>query len=211
MMLSILIPTTPDRHEMFTSLYNELHRQLQYCETFHPSLGNVEILVDDSIKFLEGGLSIGKKREALMMRAQSKYLCFVDDDDLISANYLETILRLCQNDTDLVTFRSFCMLKSFWSVVDMSLKYPTNDQMNPDFIIRRKPWHVCAIRSVYAKMHKFDDISYGEDWNWFEKVLQYCTTESHTDAILHMYRHGDHSQADQIVNYIRNGLQKDSY
>lgn len=202
-LLSILIPTTPERVEMFNGLYQDLHRQAVTIENLHPSLGRVEVLADDSKKFLDGGLSIGKKRESLVQRASGKYLCFVDDDDLVSPNYIETILRLCHQDADLVTFRSFCMLKTFWGVVDMSLKYPMNDQMNPDFIIRRKPWHVCAIKSHYAKLHQFDDINYGEDWNWFEKVLKYCTTESHTDAILHMYRHGSHSEADKIVNYAK--------
>jgi hypothetical protein len=205
--LSILIPTTPDRGEMFTGLYNELQNQVEYCKTFHPSLGNVQILVDDSVKFLEGGLSIGKKREALVMRAQGKYLCFVDDDDLVSGNYLETLLRLCQNDADVITFRSFCMLKQFLSVVDMSLNHEENEQMNPDFIVRRKPWHICPVRSVYAKMHGFLDISYAEDWDWFGRVLPMCANEVHTNAILHVYRHGDHSESDKITRYL-NGDEK---
>ena len=197
--LSILIATTPDRHEMFTSLFNELHRQLEYIQTFHKSLGRIEILIDDSKRFLEGGLSIGKKREALMKRAEGKYLCFVDSDDKISGNYLETIMRLCKQDADVITFRSFAMLETFWTVIDMSLNHGDNQQANPDFIVRRKPWHVCPVKSHYAKIHNFDDINYGEDWRWYEKVLQSCKTEVHTDAILHMYIHGKHSEADKIT------------
>jgi hypothetical protein len=203
--LSILIPTTSERVDMFTSLYNELHRQLEYVQTFHPTLGRVEILVDDSVKFLEGGLSIGKKREALVKRAEGRYLCFLDDDDIPAGNYLETILRLCKHDADVVTFRSFCMLKTFLSVVDMSLKYPMNDEVNPDFIVRRRPWHINPVKSHLAKVHSFSDTNYGEDWDWFEKVLRGCTTEAHTDAVLHIYRHGDHSLADKITNHVELG------
>lgn len=199
--LSILIPTIPERGDMFTRLFNELNSQLQYVQTVHPSLGNVQILVDDSKRFLDGGLSIGKKREALVRRAEGRYLCFLDDDENISRNYLETILRLCQRDADVITFRNFSRLERYWMVVDMSLKYAVNDQPNPDFMVRRRPWHICPVKSVFAKLHQFTDISYGEDWLWFEQVLKHCTTEAKTDAVIHEYHHGKHSEADKITNH----------
>lgn len=197
--LSILIPTIPERGEMFTELFNELHNQLQYIQTVHPALGRVEILVDDSKRFLDGGLSIGKKREALVKRAEGRFLCFLDDDEGIAPNYLETILRLCKQDADVCTFRSISKLQTYWMVVDMSLKYLANDQANPEYMIRRKPWHICPVRSLFAKMHNFTDINYGEDWAWFEQVLSHCTTEAKSGAIIHEYRHGKHSEADRIV------------
>lgn len=199
--LSILIPTIPERVEMFTKLYNELHKQLAYMQTFHESLGNIEILVDDSKKFNYGGLSIGKKREALVKRAEGRFLCFLDDDDQISGNYLETLVRLCQNRADVVTFRSLANLESYWSIIDMSLKYSGNDQCSPDYITRRRPWHICPVKSFLAKAHDFEDISYGEDWQWFEKVANSCLSESHTDAVIHSYVHRNSiSEADKIIN-----------
>jgi hypothetical protein len=208
--LSILIPTIPERVEMFTRVFNEVHRQIQYCHTVHPSLGSVEVLVDDSKKFLDGGLSIGKKREALVQRASGKYLCFLDDDERISPNYLETILRLCQYGADVVTFRNFSRLENFWMLVDMSLKYHTNDQASPDFMIRRRAWHICPVRSIFAKLYSFPDTNYSEDWEWFEKVLKHCTTEAKTDAILHEYHHGKHSQADKITQHAQPELGREN-
>lgn len=199
--LSILIPTIPERGDMFTKLYNEVMNQVAYMRTVHPSLGDVEVLVDDSKRFLDGGLSIGKKREALVKRAKGKYLCFLDDDEWISGNYVESIMRMGQNDKDVITFRSFCRLETFSMVVDMSIHYPGNDEATPNFTIFRRPWHVCPVRSLFAKLHDFEDTSYGEDWQWFKKVLDHCTTEEKTYAILHEYRHGKHSEADKITNH----------
>lgn len=199
--LSILVATTPDRNEMFTELFNELHKQLEYMNTFHPSLGNIEILVDDSKRFLDGGLSIGKKREALLKRAEGRYLCYLDSDEKIAGNYLETLVRLCQTKADVITFRSLANLDTYWSLVDMSLNYSVNDETNPNFITRRMPWHICPVKSHLAKVHQFSDTSYGEDWGWFEKVLKGCTSEAHTDAIIHSYVHrASVSEADRIVN-----------
>jgi hypothetical protein len=196
--LSILIPTIPERVDMFTALYNKLHRQLEYMQTFHASMGHIEILVNSDKRFLEGGPSIGKKREELVKRAEGKYLCFLDDDEDIADNYLETLVRLCHRDADVVTFRSFAKLKNYWCLIDMGLHYP-NDQANPNYTVRRSPWHVCPVRSYFAKLYSFSDINYGEDWLYFEQVLKHCTTEAKTEAIIHSYQHGDHSEADKIV------------
>jgi hypothetical protein len=196
--LSILIPTTPDREPMFTPLYNEVMKQISYINTFHPSLGRIQVLVDDSKRFLDGGLSIGKKRESLVKRAEGKYLCFLDSDDCIAPNYVETLVRLCQRDTDVCTFRNISRTETFWFLVDMGFHYP-NDQANPNFTVRRRPWHICPVRSSFAKLHSFPDTNYSEDFEWMHKVLTLCTTEAKSEAILHEYRHGKHSEADKIT------------
>lgn len=199
--LSILIPTIPERVEMFTELHKKISSQITYCQTVHPSLGRVELLVDDSKKFLDGGLSIGKKREALVKRAEGVFLCFVDDDEDVSPNYVEALLRLAQRDADICVFRNFTMLQNYWFVCDMSIHYP-NDQPSPKHTVRRRPWHCCAVKSHLAKLYPFPDKSYGEDAEWMEKVLTHVTTEAKTEEVLHLYHHGSHSSADEIT---RNG------
>lgn len=197
--LSILIPTTPERQEMFTRLYNEVYKQITYVHTTHPSLGRVEVLVDDSPRFLDGGLSVGKKREALVKRAEGKYLCFLDSDESVSPDYVETLVRLCIKDQDVCTFKAMVSMSSFWALVDMRLFYKVNDQINPDYIVRRPPWHICPVRSVFAKLVDFSDKNNAEDFEWMEKVLTYCVSEAHTERILFKYTHGDHSEVDEIT------------
>lgn len=196
--LSVLMCTTPERNEMFSKLFSELHRQLEYCQTFHETLGRVEILVDDSIRFLDGGLSVGKKREALLKRAEGKYLCYLDSDESISPDYLETILRLCYQQQDICTFRAMVKLKDFWALVDMSLRYKTNEQITPDYTVRRRPWHICAVKTEYAQRHHFPDLNNAEDFVWMERVLTHCVSEAHTDRIIFQYNHGDNSEVDKI-------------
>lgn len=198
--LSILIPTIPERVEMFTKLYNEVNAQIEYMNTFHPTLGRIEVLVDPSPRFLDGGLSIGKKREALVKRAEGKYLCFLDDDESISPKYVETLVRLCCKNQDVCTFRNISKVQGYWMIVDMGLSYP-NDPASNDFMVRRKPWHICPVRSEFAKKYPFTDTNYGEDWAWFEQVLTHCLTEAKSESVIHQYNHGKHSEADKIINH----------
>lgn len=193
-----MICSTPERSEMFGRLFTQLHRQLEYMQTFHNTLGNIEILFDDSKRFLDGGLSIGKKRQSLVQRAEGKYLCFLDSDESIPGNYLESLVRLCHKDQDICTFKAIANMEQFWSIIDMRLDYKVNDQINPNYTVRRPPWHCCPVRSVFAKMFEFPDLNNAEDFVWMEKVLTCCTSEAHTDAILFRYNHGKHSEADLI-------------
>lgn len=200
-MLSILIPSIPERKKLLNNLMNELKRQLSIIK-YHESLGEIRILYNDGKSFLDGGLSIGKKREQLVMQSTGKYLCFLDDDETISPDYAETLLRLCNQDQDVCTFKAFSKLESCWGIINMSLKYKVNDQFSPEYEIRRPPWHICPVRADFARLYKFKDKNNAEDFEWFEKVLTHCTTESHTDKIIFQYNHGKHSEADKIENHV---------
>ena len=187
MKLSILIPTLPQRKKMFNILRKNLTAQIDYVHSTHPSLGQVEILFDSSKKFLKGGLSVGAKRDALKCRATGEYLVFVDDDDMIAQNYLESILRLMESNPDIITFRSLYKSSTYWGIVDMNLNHAENEQMNDSTIVKRQPFHVCPIRTSIAQQHSFPDINNAEDWGWMVKVLTDCKTQSHSDQILHQY------------------------
>lgn len=204
--LSILCPTIPSRKRQFENLRYKIAMQIAALSKDHPTLGEVEFVPDDSKPFLEGGLSIGSKCNALLYRAQGKFLCFLHDDDNVSPNYVETLVRLCRMDADVVTFRNITMLDTFWTTVDMSLYYP-NDQASPMFEIRRQPWNICPVRSEFAKKVMYPDINYGEDADWMSKVLTKCTTEAKTNSILHQYNHSTRtSEADKITNHLQHAI-----
>lgn len=198
-LLSILCATTPERAEMFGRLYRELNRQIYEFDKFHSSIGKCNIIIDSSRRFLDGGLSIGKKRQGLVERANGKYLCFLDDDESVSPDYIETLMRMCQSDNDICTFRAIVKMQNFWTLVDMQLNTLENEQLTPDKTVSRPPWHVCPVKSVYAKMFGFPDKNAAEDFVWMEKVLKCCHTETHTERILFQYNHKQESESDKIL------------
>lgn len=203
MLLSILIPTLPSRIERFNSLFVNLAFQKSAFAMFHSTIGASEIIVNNEESYLNGGPSIGHKRQKLINEASGKYVLFLDDDEDIAPNYIETLMRLCSEDKDICTFKSIAKMDNYWMTVDMSLAYSENEQANPEGI-KRRPWHICPVRSYFAKLHSFEDINYGEDFKWMEQVLQHCQTEAKSNYILHQYNHSSKfSEADKITNHVQ--------
>lgn len=190
--------TTPDRSDMFNKLFAELTSQVLLMKQYHSTLGAIQILVDDSKGFLEGGLSIGEKRQCLLDKAKGKYICYLDSDDWIAPNYLEALVRLCQSDMDVCTFKNMTKTSGYWAVINMLLGVD-NEDATPSKTVMRSPWHICPIRRSIAIRHSFPKTNYGEDWEWLNEVLKECETEAHSQMILHEYRHGVHSESDKIT------------
>lgn len=199
-MLSILIPSIPERAERLNKLVKELERQKDFCSKVHDSLGSVEIVVDDSKRFLQGGLSIGDKRNDLLNRAFEDYVCFLDDDDWVSPDYIETLLRLCNEGKDVCTFKSLFKCDDYWTIIDMKLG-SVNDGATPENEVKRNAWHICPIRREIALKVKFSSLNHNEDWDWMNRVLKNVKTEAKTNRILHNYNHYKvDSEADKILN-----------
>jgi glycosyltransferase involved in cell wall biosynthesis len=193
-LLSILMPTIPDREASFGALWAEVDRQRQGDVA-------VEVLVDESKKFLDGGLSIGGKRDALVQRATGKYVCFLDDDDWIFPNYKQVLLTACAGDKDAYSFNQLYICKDFTSVIQMSHNNTENEQVRPHGITKRTIWHTCAIRAEIAKSERFTNINYDEDWRWLKLIIPKIKTSEHLDILLHQYNDVPKtSEATKIIN-----------
>lgn len=198
--LTILTPSIPEHDVQRTMLSIYMDKQIQHFAEFHSSLGVVLHEVYHTESFLNGGLSIGKKREFMVSEVATEYCCFLDADDMPSPNYVEQLMRLCNRGDDVVTFRSFVQNDYYWTLVDMALYHTQDEQANPERIVKRKPWLVCPVRTEYAKAFLFPNTNYSEDSIWMNQVLTLCKTESHTDQILHSYRHSSKtSESDRIM------------
>jgi hypothetical protein len=179
--LSILTPSVPERIDShLKTLLEKLKKQI--------GDKNVEHLV-----FLDNKKrSIGYKREALVDIAKGKYMAFVDDDDDISDDYVDSLLEGTKSNADVITFKQKCLVNNnIPSVINFSLNNKVNQEYFPNSIIQRMPFHVCAWRSEIAKKHKFTDKNYSEDWFWSQQLIKDAKTEYHIDKIIHTYIYSD--------------------
>ncbi len=86
MSISILIPTLPARRDNFAMLLHHLQEQIRNNKAEH----RVEILFDATP---QGKITIGEKRQRLIERARMDYVVFIDDDDWVSHDYIESVLH----------------------------------------------------------------------------------------------------------------------
>lgn len=171
--LSILIPSIPSRFERFKKLFEKINSQ---------ATNEVEILG----LFDNKQRSIGQKRDALMQMSIGEYVCFCDDDDDISEDYISSLLQGIKHQPDVICFKQKAIINGDACVVDFDINND-NQEFKKDTTIKRQPFHVCAFKGKIARKYHFPDTNYGEDWQWCELVLKDVKTQYKIDSIIHIY------------------------
>lgn len=199
LVLSIVMISVPERKEQYDALVKKVQAQIDHCKEVHPTIGDAEIIKIITPKTISGGPTIGYKRQMGLERSKAIYVCWLDDDDDVAPNYVETILRSAYNhrDADIITFNSLSVFDDFWCLVRMDLNNLEDEQARPG-IINRRPYHVCAFRrkNIEGKA-KFPNANIDEDTGFLSKALPLCKRQAHTDAILHRYNRTTKSLAEE--------------
>ena len=159
-LLSILICTIPERKEMFDALISELRKQ-------HDKM-QVQVVYNNM-----ASLSIGEKRNRILQDADGEYVCFIDDDDKVSSDYIEKILEALKEKPDCCSLRGVIT----WDgenpeIFEHSLYYPDykTNPVNSPIRYERYPNHLNVIRADIAKQFKFPETNYGEDTDWATQI-----------------------------------------
>ena len=169
--LSVLIPSIPERFY----LLNELYRKL--------SSEHVEVLclADNKI------MSIGEKRDKLLTLAKGRYITFVDDDDMVSDDYISSILEVVDNnDIDLITFLQRANISGVTSTIDFDIAHEKNEEFH-EGTVNRRPFHVCVWKRAKVKHIRFPHINYGEDSAWSEQACLEVSSQIKINKVLHFY------------------------
>lgn len=160
--MSILIPTLESRKKLF----NELYAAVAYQINEAGFKGLVEIVVESD----DGKLSVGMKRNRLLMRSLGEYVCFLDDDDAVSPDYVKMLYQSIATYPDCVELRGIITFdglnpKEFIH----SLKY--KEYFEKDGIYYRPPNHLNVVRRDVAIRFQFPLKYFGEDSDW---TMQMC-------------------------------------
>jgi len=182
--LSILIPTLASRQEQCLTLVDSLLDQVE----FNDLVGKVEIIT----QYDSGEKSIGTKRNELIQKAKGEYVCFVDDDDNVSKDYVKLLMEGINLGVDC------CSLKGVitWDgvkpeIFEHSTKYTewkTNEGLEP---VRYERYinHLNCVKKSIAYQIKYNEINFGEDKMWSEELQKsgLIKTEHYIDSILYHY------------------------
>lgn len=95
---SILVPTLGERRPLFKWLMSHLLPQTE------PYGGRVRVVGWHN----DGSPSLPKIRQSMVLGATTDYVCFVDDDDLVSPGYVDEIVTALAERPDYVGFQVQC-------------------------------------------------------------------------------------------------------
>jgi glycosyltransferase involved in cell wall biosynthesis len=182
MLFSILICSLHSRKEFLTRIMKILTPQLEGVADL------VEILIETD----EREMSIGAKRNILLDKAKGKYIAFVDDDDIVSSDYISKILDALEKDPDVVGMHLLHFNDgAFAGLTYHSLKYRSwfENQDKSTGLMRyyRNPNHLNPVRRKYAIKTRFPEISMGEDKDYSGNLLQYLETEEYITEPIYYY------------------------
>lgn len=184
-LLSILIPTLPERTRLLSRLKNILEPQVSK----HPGV---------EIKYHDAGrqMTTGEKRNHLINNCEGEYFSFIDDDDIVPAYYVEQLMKAIESSPDVITF-----------IGHMT----TNGRDRRDFTIKlgesynergghyyRFPNHLCCFKKSLVQHIKFPHQHMQEDYIWAKQIHDRGILKSEVHIPIEMY-HYDYSSVKQVL------------
>lgn len=200
----ILIPTIVTRRHWLKRLMDHLQPQL---------VPGVEVVTMED----DGERSIGAKRQQMVNEATARYVCFFDDDDLPSADYVARILPVLtmQDAPDVVGFRlryfedgkPKALAVHSYNAREIPVTLPNRGMARYE----RLPNHLNPVRLEIAQALGFRDLNCGEDGDYAKRMSQLRPRprEFFVDAHVYdyLYRH-PRTRAGEVTNELRAGKRR---
>jgi len=170
---SVLICTLEDRKHLLDRLMKVLQPQLT---------DDVEILVKSD----NAEMPIGRKRNMLLDEANGQYVAFVDDDDLVSTDYIRKVLAGIVGAPDccglqgIITFQG----KSPRTFIH-SLKY--KEWFEKNHVYYRCPNHLNPVKKELAMQVKFPESNFGEDKDYSTRLFPLLKNEYYIPGVIYHY------------------------
>ena len=179
--LSILVCSVHTRYKTFLP---KIQKQLftQYEALSEADQERVEIIVlTDNKKMM-----LGHKRNTMIDMAQGKYVVFVDDDDRVASDYIQTLLDATASDADSIVFQAEVSLNGEPPKICYYSKDVRRDYNTPS-TYHRIPNHICCVKRSVSLKSSFPNVLYGEDASYGKVLLPHLKTEYKIDKVLYYY------------------------
>jgi glycosyltransferase involved in cell wall biosynthesis len=175
--LSILIRTIPQRASLLKEILGLLEKQ---------KTPEVEILVDDTYPQM-----MGTKCNNMVKAATGEYVAFIDDDDLVPDNYVQSLLNAMETKPDVISFEGMCVdAKTGEAQYRYIQRLHANKwRFEPDGHLEQDVTGIAAIRREVALQAPYPDVMYYEDRGFAENLKLVAKTEVHLPNILYIHRY----------------------
>jgi len=162
-LLTIGILTLPQRKEKLNNLLNilEITCPVEYKD-------RLEIIISEDNK----EKTVGEKRNQVLDAATGKYVCFIDDDDIVSKWYLSEILMIL--DSNLYDGVGFWGTYYVSGQPMMQFNHANSNQGNfkKDGRQYRPLNHLNPIRTEIARKIRFPEKNFAEDSDYCDRLLE---------------------------------------
>jgi hypothetical protein len=193
-LLTIMIPTTPERRMEFDKLEFELWKQIE-----RDGLQNdINIISDSRGK----DIIIGAKRNDLYNHPDAgEYSVQWDDDDWIYHDGLKLIIEALEARPDCVTYMEHCFINHEVKASNHSLWYDDWGDNVDGYDYVRTPYMKDVIKTSIARSVQVPEIRFGEDHQWSRLLRPHLETEIHINEFIYIYQHvsSDHNTRYGIV------------
>jgi glycosyltransferase involved in cell wall biosynthesis len=171
--LSILICSLSSRADKLQRLMTVLEPQLNE---------HTELL----IKTDNGEIPIGKKRNILLDESTGDYVAFVDDDDLVSDDYVRKILDAIQTNPDCCGMQGVITFQGRNPRMFIhSLKY--KEWFEKNNVYYRCPNHLNPVKRSIALQVKFPETNFGEDRDFSTRLYPLLKEERFISGVIYHY------------------------
>lgn len=145
---------------------------------------------------LNSGVSAARNKALSICRGE--YICFVDSDDIVEPNFLTTLLRLVNNETDLAICGFTRSMSLISSVLSDSIEIDSNKCIEKIFLDKSFNPQICCMlfRHSIIKEKQLEFVvgcTRGEDREFILKYLVYSNKVCYTNNSLYHYRVNDQS------------------
>jgi hypothetical protein len=213
--LSICIPSTPDRRDQCELLVGEFLRQAMQiypAEEFRGFVRNVPGGViggwtspDIEMHYYEDNrtMSVGAKRDALYRMSNGIYALQWDSDDGVHPDAISKIMYALSSRPDCVTYRERCDMDGVVKKSNHSTSYRDwegdgSQVLSDGFHFHRTPFFKDVIRRDYCVHIGVADMRYGEDHDFSLLIKPMLLNEVHIDEELYLY---NYTPAEHNVKY----------
>lgn len=139
--------------------------------------------------------TIGEKRQLALENCKTMYISFIDDDDIVSAKYVQLIMDELKHTPTGVGFRGIITTKTNTAIEFVhkaGLRYSEKpEQYMRSFVYTRPLNHLNPVLTDIAREIGFKPISEGEDWDYSLRLAEsgLITDKTFIDEFLYFYQY----------------------
>jgi len=182
-LLSILIPTIPERKVQFSAFHFKIINQIHA----EGARDKVEFCVFNSPK---GAHSVGEKRDALYRMATGTYSVQLDDDDDVPDDFIKEVLKAIEQDADCIGYYERCVMDGTYKrskiSIDCKCWQEFNEPINGNHY-ERTPFFKTPIKTELCQKVGVKDMRFAEDHDFAIRIYPYLKTETFIAKEMYYY------------------------